>query len=258
MLYPKFLWDSALRGETIAWSGASVAAKGPENAVDWRDFSYFEAGSGNLDFTMSVSTAIDAWSIFVANFTGTGSETIELQYESSPSVFTSLGTVNPVGGKLTLNEFTEVTVAAGRRIRFVITVGTGTLLIRQLVVGKVMEAEQGQYVSMTYPDLLGGLKLSNVIAQNGSILGRSVKREERMGQIELDFLSPAWVRGTWEPFARHLARYPFIYQPDPRDNPDVVAFSAAENYGSPSNSNYGDRLSVKFKVRNLVADELLL
>ena len=175
MILPKFLYNNVLRGITPTWSGTTVTGKEPANAIDWRDFSYFSADSGNLDFTMTANTDIDTLSVYVATFTGTGAETIELQYESSPSVYTSLQTVNPAGGKLTFDEFTGVTVSSSRNIRFVIATGTGTLLIRQLVVGEVLEAETGQFASMTYPNLVGGVKVSNVISTNGSIIGRSIK-----------------------------------------------------------------------------------
>jgi hypothetical protein len=105
---------------------------------------------------------------------------------------------------------------------------------------------------------LGGVKVVNNIAQNGSVLGRSIKRVERMGKIELEFLSAAWVRSTWEPFAYHMARYPFIYLPDPTNHPTVVAFTVAESIGTPQNTSFGDRNKVSFKARHLVADELAL
>ena len=75
MIYPKFLHSNSLRGITPTWSGTTVAAKGPENAVDWFDFSYFEADSGTLDYTVAADTDIDALSVYVATFTGTGAET---------------------------------------------------------------------------------------------------------------------------------------------------------------------------------------
>jgi hypothetical protein len=256
MIYPKFIYNNALRGITPTWTGTTVAGKGHENCVDWRDFSYFQADSGTLDYTVGADTGLDSFSVYVASFTGTGAETIEIQYESAPSTFTSLQTVNPAGGKLTFDEFSSVTVLSGRKIRIIITVGTGSLLIRQLVAGEALTAEYGQYESMTYPDLLGGVKVTNNIAQNGSVLGRSIKRTERMGKIELDYLTPSWVRNTWEPFAAHMARYPFIYLPDPTNHPTVVAFTVAEQIATPQNTPYGDRHSVSFKVRHLVADEL--
>lgn len=254
MILPKFLYNNVLRGITPTWSGTTVSGKGPGNATDWRDFSFFQADSGNLDFTMTADTDIDTLSVYVANFTGTGAETIELQYESAPATYTSLQTINPAGGKLTFDEFSSVTVLNGRKIRFVITVGTGSLLIRQLVVGEVLESERGQWASATVPTFYAGIQVTNSIAQNGSVLGRSIKRVEKQGKIMLDYLSAGWVRSSWEPFAQHCARYPFIYQWNNRDYPSETAFAAATKINPPEHSQNG-LLSANMPLRLLVADE---
>ena len=254
MIKPKFLFSNVLRGITPTWSGTTVSGSGPANATDWRDFSYFQADSGNLDYTMTADTDIDTLSVYVANFTGTGSQSIELQYESSPSTFTSLETKTTTSGKLTFDEFTGVTVSSGRKIRFVITVGTGSLLIRQLVVGEVMEAERGQWADATVPTFYQGIQVTNSISQNGSVLGRSIKRVEKQGKINLDFLSASWVRSTWEPFAQHAARYPFIYQWNNRDYPLETAFAVAQKIQAPSHTSNG-LLNANMPCRFLVADE---
>jgi len=256
MMRPKFLWNNVLRGITPTWSGTTVTGKGPANSVDWFNWSYFTADAGDLDFTMTANTDIDAASIYTA--TNTASTTIALKYESSVSSFTTLKTWTATSGKLTLDEFTGVTVSSGRRIR--LSFSGGDINVRQLVVGEVLEAEQGQYDDMTYPTLTGGVKTSNVVSVNGSIIGRSIKRLERRGTLSLDYLSASWYRTNWEPFAKHAARYPFIYQPNPSGQPTEVAFSAVEGgISSPSNmANLGDRMTFKWKLHNLVADEFAI
>jgi|DEB0MinimDraft_10_1074344.scaffolds.fasta_scaffold07119_2 hypothetical protein len=263
-LLPKFLYSNVLRGITPTWSGTTVSGSPPENSIDWRDFSYFQADTGNLDFTMAVDTDIDGFSAYVANFTGTGAETITLQYESAPSVFSSLSSINPAGGKLVFAATSAVTVLAGRKIRLAVSVGTGSLLIRQLVVGEIMTAERGQWASATNPNFYQGIQVTNTISQNGSLLGRSIKRLERKGKIQLDHLSAAWVRSTWEPFSQHMARYPFIYAWNPRDYNEScpngstcygeVAWAFSQGIKAPSHTQNG-LLSVDVPVRFLVADE---
>ena len=259
MNYPHFLYDNVLRGITPTFSGTTLSGKTPANAVDWKDFSYFEADSGNLDYVVTEDTTIDAVSLYVATFTGTGAQSIELQYESAPATFTSLSTTASAGGVLTLTEFTPVTVLTGRTIRFVITVGTGSLLIRQLVVGEVLIAEQGQFKTVTVPTLLGGIKTSNVISGNGSVLGRSIKRVERMGKIDIENLTPSWVRSTFEPFAYHAAKFPFIYAWNPTTYPNEIAFTVVEKSITPPNHNgKGARLDMSWSVRHLIADSYAL
>ena len=255
MIYPEILYDNVIRGITPTWSGTTVSEYPPANCYDWRNFSLFEADTGNLDFVMTADTPISELSVYVRTLIGGSSNTIELQYESAPAVFTSLQTVNPVQGKLSYDKFTEVTVATGRKIRFVVTVGGGdTIFIRQLVVGVAMVAEQGQYQSAQDPTLVNGVKVSNTISVNGSIIGRSIKRLDRKGNLQLDNLSAAWVRSDWEPFANHAARYPFIYQWNDRDYPDSTAFSTA-TLETPQHSGIGDLMNVSGKLQNLVADD---
>ena len=252
MIKPKFLYSNVLRGITPTFSGTTIVGSGPANATDWRDFSYFEADTGELDYTVSADTDIDAISIYVA--TTAGSNSITIKYESTPSTYTTLKTYATPSGTLTLDEFTGVTVLSGRKIRLSIVAAT-TMKIRQIVVGEVLEAEQGQFASMQYPTLFGGAKISNTISVNGSIIGRTIKRLERSGTLELQYLTASWVRSTWEPFAQHAIRYPFIYKPDPTNYVNEVAFSATEKVSAPSNSGKGDRMNVSWKLRNLVADQ---
>jgi hypothetical protein len=256
MMKPKFLWNNVLRGITPTWSGTTVSGKGPANATDFFDWSYFEADAGDLDYTMTSNTDIDAASIYTA--TNTSTTTITLKYESGVSSFTTLKTWTATSGKLTLDEFSGVTVSSGRRIR--LSFSGGDINVRQLVVGEVMESEQGQFATMTWPKLTGGVKTSNVVSLNGSIIGRSIKRLERRGQLDLEYISATWYRSTFEPFAQHASRYPFIYAPDLDGRSDEVAFAAVEGgIQSPENmGGFGDRMSVQMRLHMLAADEFAI
>jgi len=253
MIKPYFLWDNVLRGLSSTWSGTTVSGKAPANATDWFDWSYFEADAGDLDYTVSADTDIDAASIYTA--TNTAATTIALKYESGVSSFTTLKTWTATSGKLTLDTFSSVTVSSGRRIR--LSFSGGDINVRQLVVGEKLEAEQGQYADMTYPTLTGGVKTSNVVSVNGSIIGRTIKRLERRGVLSLEYLSASFYRNSFEQFAQHAARRPFIYQPNPAGRPNDVAFAAVEGgIQSPQNmAGMGDRMSMSWKLHMLVADE---
>jgi hypothetical protein len=214
------------------------------------DYTFFTADSANLDFTVAADMDIDSVAIYCATAAGTNS--IELQYESAPATFTSLKTFSAPSGTLDIEEFTGVTVSSGRIIRFVITAAT-TINIRQLVVGEIMEAEQGAWASVTPSDFVQGIKVTNNIGQNGSVLGRSIKRLERSGKIMWEHLTDSWVRNTLDPFVRHAARYPFFYQWDPTGHPNDVAFAFAEKINAAQHSSVGF-LSFEMPIRFLVAD----
>lgn len=252
MAIGRVLYNNVIKGITPTFSGTTLSGKPPSNATDWADYSYFTADSGNLDFTMATDTDIDSVSIYVK--TVAGSNSIELQYESAPATFTSLKTFSSPSGTLDYEEFSGVTVSSGRKIRFVITAAT-TIDIRQLVVGERLEFEQGAWATVTPASFLQGVKVTNNISENGSVLGRSIKRLERSGKISLDHLTDSWVRASWEPFAYHFARYPFIFVWDYSGHADDVAFAFAEGVNPPQHGTAG-RLSAEVSIKFLVADSL--
>lgn len=251
MAIGRVLYSNVLRGITPTFSGTTIAAKPPASAIDWQDFTYFTSNTGNLDYTVSADTDIDAVAIYVR--TVAGSNSIELQYESSPSTFTSLKTFSAPSGTLDYEEFSGVTVSSGRKIRFVITAAT-TMDIRQLVVGEKLEFQQGAWATVTPPIFTQGVKVTNTIGQNGSVLGRSIKRLERSGKIQLDHITDAWVRASWEPFTQHAARYPFIWVWDYTGHPNDVGFAYAEKIEAAQHASAG-YLSASMPIRWLVGDE---
>lgn len=250
MIYPRFLYSTLLRNIAPTFSGTTLSGMPPINATDLMDWTYFRANSGNLDFTMTANTNIDAVAIYCK--TASGSNSIVLQYESSPATFTTLATFSAPSGSLDLKTFTQVTVSSGRKLRFVITAAT-TIDIRQLMAGVAMTAERGDWAGVAPPKFLSGVKVTNNIGANGSILGRSIKRVERTGKIKLDLLTDSWVRATWEPFARHFAKYPFIWQWDVNGHPNDLAFCYADGVTPPSHTTNGF-LMAEVSIKMLVAD----
>jgi len=254
MIFGRVLYNNVIKGLATAFSGTTLSGKPPASATDWADYSVFSADSGNLDYTVAVDTAIDSVAIYVQTIAGTNS--IVLQYESSASTFTTLKTFSAPSGTLDYEEFTGVTVAAGRKIRFVITAAT-VLNIRQLVVGPKLVFPIGQWATVTPSSFLQGVKVTNNIGQNGSVLGRSLKRLERSGKIDLDYLTDAFIRASWEPFALHAARYPFIYAWDYSGHADDIAFAYSTKTEAPSHSSAGF-LSASMPIKFLVADSLAI
>ena len=252
---PRVLYGNVLRdATTTTYSGATASGFDFANATDYLDWTLFRASSGStdLDFTVGANTDIDAVSIYTK--TVSGANTITLQYESSVSAFTTLQTYTAVSGKLTFDAFNSVTVSSGRRIRFVFSVAT-TLDVRQLWVGEYLEMQRGQWNTATSPILTQGIKVSNNISVNGSFLGRSIKRTERSGRLQLDHLTQDWVRDSWEPFAQHCAKRPFILQwYTGTAYSDEIGYCFAEKITAPQNAG-NSFMSVDMPLRMLVADE---
>lgn len=258
----RVLYNNILRqdGAAFSYSGVGVVGRAAQNAVDWRDFSLFEVDANStttLDITLPNGGTIDAWSIYVANYTGNVSHGVELYYESSPSIFTLLGDISAAGGTLSLNQFSEITVAAGRKIRFSFAIGTATMLVRQLVVGKCLEFERGQWVDITSPNFSQGIISDNIISVNGSAIARNIRRLSRSVTISLDLLNKDWMRNFWEPFQAHAARYAFIYQWSPTLYPNEVAFALAKEINPPV-QNSRDFMSITMPLFCLIADSNVL
>lgn len=244
MIKPRFLYNNILRLATVT------------ELTDWRDFTYLLKGGGSVDWTIPTEQTIDAWSVYTGWVDNTSTTaTCQLQYESSPSVFTTIETIDQDDflGLISLRTFSEVTVAAGRRIRVNFSVNGETPAYRQICVGQYLESEIGQYTDASNPRFTYGYKSTNTIAQNGSILNRSIKRIERTGVLNLQYLTEQWYRDSFEPLAQHAVRYPFIYQPDPTNYPKECAFAVAEQVTQPkrSGAGLGSRLDVNWKLRML-------
>ena len=173
---------------------------------------------------------------------------------SSPSVFTNIDTFGDSRGELRVFIFNNTTILSGRKLRFEFQIGSDPLLVRQLVAGQRLSLQMGQYAGISPPRLLSGIVQSNTIAQNGSILGRNVRRLERNNSIDLQYLTESWIRDNWDPFARHASRFAFIYQWNHNDYPDEVAFATGE-VQPPVNSMPPGHMSVTMPMKILVADK---
>ncbi len=249
-LQPRVLYNNVLRGITPTWSGTTVAEKPPAAATDWKDYTLFQANSGNLAYTMATDTTIDSWAVYTKE--ASGNNQLILEYETASTVWSTLDTIFVASEKLDLRSFSSVTVSAGLRIRIRVIAATN-IDIRQLCVGQYLEMERGQWATAMPPTFVQGIKVTNTISENGSILGRSIKRTERTGKIQLDHLTASWVRSSWEPFAKHAARYPFFYQWDPVTYDDEVGMAVAQTINPPKNAGNG-YLSVEMPLRVLVSD----
>lgn len=237
---PQVLYDNTLRVGTVTYSGTVTAGFEAANAVDWRDFTLFKPqASATTTFdsgALTANTYIDTFVVWCQSFTA-GVHQIDVQYESAPAVFTTIGAIILLGdGKpqwVTLT--TPVTVVTGRKVRLSIIAGATALYVRQFTVGAKLSMETGQWNGVNPPTLNQGVVMENVIAINGSIIARNVRRIERKGNIELTYLTQTWVRNTWNPFSIHANRYSFWYRWNPDSYPAEVAFAAAEEIQAPQN-----------------------
>ena len=241
-------------GATGTYSTTIVPGYEPENCFDWRDFSSFlvaSASTTSLDLTFGTAQTVDTWSVFTRQYDATGGAAIILKYESAPAVFTTVDTVSIAAGTaaLTLRQVTPFTVAVGRKLRFEFMTNADDFYVRQLVTGQRLEFPIGQHGGITPPNLQQGVVVDNVIAVNGSLIGRNKRRFERTSSIKLDYLDPAWVRTYWEPFVTHAIRYPFIYAWNLATYSAEVVFAAADNIVAPENMPKRGKMRVSMPLK---------
>lgn len=239
IIYPDVLYDNLLRRGTVTFSAAEVPGFETANAYDWRDFSIWAKTNAaqyiELDLGASGASAVDTLVVWPVKDAEPASN-VFLEYADTLPTWTTIGyMVTPtmmedaVGSPVML---TAAVTAAHRYWR----IGCNTSgWFRQIAFGQRLTMLRGQWQGVAPTKFIGGNVFSNMIAENGSILGRNVRRTEKKGELSMSHLTDAWVRASWEPFAAHATRYPFFYRWNPSGKPTEVAFAAATEIEPPTN-----------------------
>lgn len=243
MIIPQILYDNVMRHAAItssAYSGTNDPLGPIANAYDWQDWSLFNASAGTtyVDVISGAVETIDTFAFYVkAPMVGNANQwAINLQVEISSGVFVDVTTpVSPMSQVCSLQTLNSVVVASGMRMRIKIVVPSGQILqVRQFTFGQRVEPTTGQNQGVTPPSFQGGYKLSNAMAVNGSLIGRSIVRQVRQYQLQLDYLDPVWVRSYWMPFMASAIKYPFYLRWNPLNYSTDVMWCSASEIPSPS------------------------
>ena len=241
-------------GATSVYSGTEIVGFEEINSHDWKDFTLFrvEENTTTLDITLAADADINTahvWAKNISSITGA----IRLYYESAPAVFTLLASFGTAleDGVPQWKEFSRVTVLNGRKVRWEFIVTGGTADIRQLTAGIQLMAPRGQRGGVKPPTLQSGIIVNNVIAVNGSIIDRSVRRLDRDYNINWDFVSEQFVRTEWEDFAVHMTTKACIYAWDYDNYPDEIVFASAESIIPPLNMDIPQFMAVSMPLKVL-------
>ena len=92
-------------------------------------------------------------------------------------------------------------------------------------------------------------KYINNVAQQGTTLGRSLIRKGTQGTINLRYITPTWFRANWPDFMDHAEQKPFVFCPDPDNNPDEAVLcylDGKQTQPRPSSALY---LNASLKIR---------
>lgn len=247
------LWDNALRDATPVESTPASSGFEVINATDWRDFTlYRPAATSNFTVVVTNTRLIDSFVTYVG--VGQAGSRIWLEYESSVGIFTSIGYQLGDGPGLSFFSFSQITVLAGRRLRISFTGNTGAgLYLKQIAVGLRLTLPIGEWADKTPHALNSGYVVENVISMNGSIIARNLRRVEKSGAINLEYLTEGWVRTYWEPFTAHAARYGFFYRWNPTDYPSDIIFAVADQINPPANMMPPPLMKVSMPFKGITA-----
>jgi len=241
----------------VTYSGTPVSGFDFQYSYDWRDFTLFAVDDSetnvNLDIELPSGGTIDNVGLFVKPYTGSSDATIELFYESAPAVFTSIDswTINE-NGLLIQEDISSTVIAAGRKLRWQITTDDEQLFIRNLAAGERLDFPIGQRDGLKPPTLNGDIVVNNKIAENGSIIGRSIRRIDRLSTIMLEYLSESFVRNEWEVFTLEANIHAFYYRWDKVFHGTEATFAIAESVPRPENMMPPPLMSASLPLRNLV------
>ena len=242
-------------GVTITYSGTEIVGFEEINSHDWKDFTLFrvETATTTLDIELAADADINTASPWCKKISGITGD-IKLYYESAPAVFTLLATFKDTiqAGVPQWKEFPRVTVLSGRKVRWEFIVSGGTSDIRQLTTGIQLMAPRGQRGGVNPPTLQSGIVVNNVIAVNGSIIDRSVRRLDRNYNIDWDFVSEEFVRTDWETFAIHMTDKACVYAWDYDNHPDEIVFASAESIVAPLNMDIPQFMQVSMPLKVLL------
>lgn len=258
MATPAFIYGNALYDNraTATFNGAAIGDF--TNAIDYRSDTSVQLRntsiSTRLEVTMSADTTISGWGVYFDTFNDTA-EILKLYYEENLGSYTQLAssTIRDGDNGVFLDDFTEVTVLSGRKLRIVFTADLGFYhTIRQVVVGKFIQPELGQYAGLKFPTFHDGYKLEGRKTTNASYTGPRIRRTDRITKLNLEYMTQSFYRNTWQDFAAHAVKYPFLYHPDYVSDDQEGSFCFCDKMDNDKHMGVQDRMAINWTLRHKV------
>ncbi len=257
MVLPQVLYDSLFHRfrSTLTNTGSGGDIDGFEsiNAMDWRDFTLFEAPAGATILRIkigSLSELLNTVCVWWLPYSGTAFLYFDIAGPGGVTWSQIASMVAGVDGGMKWIDFPDETISADGYLRVVI-VTDAPIRFRQISAGKKLQFPVGQWAGISPPNLYQGVVTTNIVAVNGSIIGRNVRRLEKRGKLDINLLDPSWVRDYFDPFNRHAGRYPFWYRWHPVGYPTEMAFAAADEIVAPTNERPSPKMRIEMPMRLL-------
>lgn len=238
-MIPTMIYGRVINDGTLTFSGTVV--DGSNTAISDDLTSTFFQGNGQFDYLADAHT-IEGMAVF---YDAASSGAVSLIYGG-----TTLATINIAAGDSGIERATFATTSVTAATILTVLI-TGSVKIREVIVGKVVQPELGQYSGIIFPTFQGGNKIGNPRQVNASMMPSRIKRADRMNTLDIQYMTRSFFDNTWKPFASHAVRFPFYY--DAGDGRGSLCF--AEQMNPPQHSGVEDRLDISWKLRHKVAEK---
>ena len=186
-----------------------------DNIADWRPYTWWSptsSGASWVRVNLGSSKTVEYFAFSAVDIDGKVTQ-IKLQYstDGGSTWNDKFSGSNPDNGVYFVKLSSQS--AADWRI-YTYSPVSSDYYIGVVSAGEVLELSNG----MDYPFAPSALDRQNSLLTNesstGLFLGRSIERVARKGAFNLGFVSPSWIRSTWEPFLDHAELKPFFFQWD--------------------------------------------
>lgn len=208
---------------TVTCDDGAVDGFNFQQAYDWNSATYWKPATGGTHYIQAVLPAtrqVNYFAIYAQNLSANGGSA-SLQYSTDYGItWNTACTVTPPTSAPQYITFEPIMANSWRAV-------TSSAVASQVGVisfGLDFTLQRGAWVGRTPPILGRAPDLTTIISDNGAFIGRSVKRANWQTNLDLDFLTPEWVRSYWLPFMTAIETQPFFMLWNPVDYPGEASF----------------------------------
>ncbi len=243
-------WRNRLRDTGVTLTVSSEAV-GYERAfaADWLPFTWWKPSAPGASWLRASFAAPVECNYFAAYATDVAANigTIGLQYSTDGGTVwqDAVAPFAPASAAPFMRTFDAISAANWR----ILLTSTPASVLGVAAFGMRMDLERGLQPGFVPPVFGRDTDVLNSDSVNGGFLGRTIRRINAEGSIELDVLTPTWMRAEWLPFMRHAESRPWFFLWDPTDHDDECALCWSDGrIPAPSYSQVGFmRASISYR-----------
>lgn len=222
--YPRLYYHNLVTADVLSSDQAAEGepasnAANPSTYLKWRGENTTEQ---SLTVTFDAAKTVDYMAVAGHNF-GSASLVVSFQYSDDGITWTDLADATiPADDSALVQEFPS-TFKRYFRVHF--DGGSEAPAVGVLYLGQKLVLQRKIYVGHTPITL--GLKttVSNGRSESGQFLGRVLRRQALMTQVDMKHVTPAWYRANMTPFVQASRSLPFFFAWRPQSYPREVGYA---------------------------------